>query len=148
MNFNISKLAILLTLILSGLAASLPASADRMGHGGGGHRGGVHHSGGHWIGGAGLGIGIVTGAIIGAELASPYYPYYPYNSYYSDYPYYPSTVIVQQPVTVEPQEYTEAIPESTPANIWYYCTSAKAYYPYVSSCPEPWHPVPATPPGR
>ena len=26
---------------------------------------------------------------------------------------------------------------------WYYCQSAQAYYPYVSSCPEPWIPVPA-----
>ncbi len=27
---------------------------------------------------------------------------------------------------------------------WYYCPSAGTYYPYVSSCPEPWVPVPAT----
>lgn len=26
---------------------------------------------------------------------------------------------------------------------WYYCDSAHAYYPYVSSCPEPWRDVPA-----
>jgi len=31
-----------------------------------------------------------------------------------------------------------------PSNIWYYCASAGTYYPYVSSCPEAWVPVPAT----
>ncbi len=29
---------------------------------------------------------------------------------------------------------------------WYYCDSARAYYPYVSECKEGWRPVPATPP--
>jgi uncharacterized protein DUF6515 len=29
---------------------------------------------------------------------------------------------------------------------WYYCESAKAYYPYVSECREGWRPVAATPP--
>jgi hypothetical protein len=28
---------------------------------------------------------------------------------------------------------------------WYYCPSAQAYYPYVSTCPEPWVRVPALP---
>jgi len=31
-----------------------------------------------------------------------------------------------------------------PQAYWYYCPSAGTYYPYVSSCPEPWVPVPAT----
>lgn len=30
---------------------------------------------------------------------------------------------------------------------WYYCASAQAYYPYVSTCPEPWVLVPVTAPG-
>ena len=29
---------------------------------------------------------------------------------------------------------------------WYYCESAKAYYPYVAECKEGWRQVPATPP--
>ena len=34
---------------------------------------------------------------------------------------------------------------STPApTYWYYCSSYGAYYPYVSSCPEAWVPVPAS----
>jgi hypothetical protein len=50
--------------------------------------------------------------------------------------YAPPPVIVQAPpVYVQP-----------PAPLyWYYCRSAQAYYPYVSSCPEPWVPVLATP---
>jgi hypothetical protein len=30
-----------------------------------------------------------------------------------------------------------------PSGYWYYCPSARAYYPYVAACPEPWVPVPA-----
>lgn len=29
---------------------------------------------------------------------------------------------------------------------WYYCESARAYYPYVQRCPEKWRPVAAQPP--
>jgi hypothetical protein len=29
---------------------------------------------------------------------------------------------------------------------WYYCESAKAYYPYVVQCKEGWKQVPASPP--
>ena len=89
----------------------------------------AHADRGH--GGWGLGLGFVTGALIGAEIARPYY--YPYY-----YPYYPPTVIVQQPVVVSPQT----------APVWYYCAPARAYYPYVGTCPEPWREVPAAPPPR
>ena len=33
-----------------------------------------------------------------------------------------------------------------PQQYWYYCDSARGYYPYVSNCPEQWRAVPATPP--
>jgi hypothetical protein len=33
-----------------------------------------------------------------------------------------------------------------PPSYWYYCPSAGTYYPYVSSCPEAWVPVPTTAP--
>jgi hypothetical protein len=50
--------------------------------------------------------------------------------------YAPPPVIVQEPpVYVQPSE----------PLYWYYCQSAQAYYPYVSSCPEPWIAVQATP---
>ena len=31
---------------------------------------------------------------------------------------------------------------------WYYCRPAKAYYPYVKSCPVDWTPVPPRPSAR
>ena len=35
---------------------------------------------------------------------------------------------------------------SAPAGTWYYCESAKAYYPYAAECKEGWRQVPASPP--
>ncbi|MBI3370202.1 MAG: hypothetical protein HY017_00415 [Betaproteobacteria bacterium] len=35
--------------------------------------------------------------------------------------------------------------QSAPGN-WYYCESAKGYYPYVTECKEGWRTVPAAPP--
>jgi hypothetical protein len=49
-------------------------------------------------------------------------PIYPYPN-----PYVP-------PVVVTPA----APPPQAPPQYWYYCNSAKAYYPYVRSCPEGW----------
>ena len=70
---------------------------------------------------------------------NPYYPYYPPYGY----PYYPYYGYPYPP------------PESTlplsnmppPPQYWYYCDSAKGYYPHVASCPEGWRPVPAEPEG-
>lgn len=59
-------------------------------------------------------------------------PIYPYPD-----PYIPYAVIQQAPQT-------PAVP--APAQSWYYCESSKEYYPYVSSCPDGWKAVPATPP--
>jgi hypothetical protein len=39
-----------------------------------------------------------------------------------------------------------AVPQSSASASWYYCESAKTYYPYVSECKEGWRRVPATPP--
>ena len=48
--------------------------------------------------------------------------------------YYPPQVIVEPaPVIVE---------EQPPQSYWYYCPSAKAYYPTVPTCPEVWIKVP------
>ena len=47
-------------------------------------------------------------------------------------------VIVQQP-----QIYIQHPPAlQAAATYWYYCPSAKKYYPEVQSCAEPWIPVP------
>jgi hypothetical protein len=40
--------------------------------------------------------------------------------------------------------YPPAYAYTPPPAYWYYCPSAGTYYPYVSSCPEPWVPIPAT----
>ena len=34
-------------------------------------------------------------------------------------------------------------PPAVQPSYWYYCPSARAYYPHVATCPEPWIPVPA-----
>jgi len=70
-------------------------------------------------------------------------------------PYTPPVVVVNQqpPVVVAPQAPMVAAPQTTPpaqpqppAQTWYYCESAKSYYPYIPSCPEGWKSVPAQPP--
>ncbi|HEY3699428.1 MAG TPA: hypothetical protein VGK97_08860 [Spongiibacteraceae bacterium] len=58
-------------------------------------------------------------------------PVYPYPD-----PYLPPTV------AVEPAQVTAVPP---PPQNWYYCDSARNYYPYVSNCPEGWRAVPAQP---
>jgi len=37
--------------------------------------------------------------------------------------------------------YSYAYPPPAYANVWYYCASVGAYYPYVQVCPEGWVPV-------
>jgi hypothetical protein len=57
-------------------------------------------------------------------------PVYPYPS-----PWLPADVIGLAP-------YGPPLP---PAQYWYYCGPANAYYPYVASCPVGWTLVPAAP---
>jgi hypothetical protein len=59
-------------------------------------------------------------------------------------PVYPYPQVVVQPAPVEPV-IVQPAPQTTAQN-WYYCDSAKAYYPYVQACAEGWRAVPATPP--
>ena len=58
----------------------------------------------------------------------------------------PATVMVEQPAAGVPAP--AAAPSAPPqaSGTWYYCESAKAYYPYVAECKEGWRPVAATPP--
>jgi hypothetical protein len=74
-----------------------------------------------------------------AWLAYPY-GYYPYAWDPALYPY------------ANPYPYTAAPPATGPAPSqapsWYYCDSARSYYPYVDHCPEPWRAVPQTPQGQ
>lgn len=89
-------------------------------HGGhGGHRGGHGGHGGHGFHHRGFRGG---SAFIGI---APFF-------WWPGYIYTPSPVIVAPPVYVQPGS----------NGYWYYCPSARAYYPYVAACPEPWVPVP------
>jgi hypothetical protein len=114
----------LLIAILAILCIS-PAYADHGWGGRGGWRGGW---GGDWIAPA------LVGGMIGYDLAYPYRYGYPYP--------YPYPAYEQAPVYVQPA------PVYAPPSMqyWYYCASAKGYYPYVANCPESWQPVPARPP--
>ncbi len=60
-------------------------------------------------------------------------PVYPYPD-----PFTPPVTIINQPTAISPDH---PVPQ-----FWYYCASEKEYYPYLPSCPEAWHQVPALPP--
>jgi hypothetical protein len=106
---------------------------DRGGHGDRGHKGhgfrGHHHRHHHHHHRfhhrhrgprVGIGIGLGLGTFWG-----PDWPYYAY----------PPVVVAPPPVVVQP----------SPPHYWYYCDSAKAYYPYVAQCPSGWRAVSPAP---
>ncbi len=161
MDINSLKHCILFGMVVIGVSVSLPAAAQShgggAGHGGAGHGGagqrgggGSHghgHGGGDWHGGGlgwwGLGLGLGLGWDA-AVFANPYLDY-PYEGYY--YPYGQPGVLVE-PSALAPEGPAAVAPaNSSSAPNWYYCDSAKGYYPYVTQCPEPWRTVPAVPPG-
>jgi hypothetical protein len=81
-------------------------------------------------------------------------PYYhPYRRYYYAGPafYYAAPAYVAPAYYASPPapvyvEQPQAQPEAP--SYWYYCPSARGYYPQVQSCPEGWTRVaPAPPPG-
>ncbi len=138
MNLNTARRFLLPAVMMIAAAVPLAADAQTRGHYGGGHGGYSHYRGGYGWWGLGLGLGLGV-----AYLANPYL-YAPYPGYY--YPYGQPTVIVDPGVA--PQANVAAAPSAAPAAAnWYYCDSARAYYPYVAQCAEPWRMVPAVPPG-
>jgi hypothetical protein len=108
-------------LALAALVLGAVASSTAFAHG----RGGVH-----------------LGFHFGAPLfwGSPYW-YGPPPYYY----YYPPTVMVpaSPPVYVER---SDAAPEPSAQEWWYYCDTSRGYYPYVKTCPSGWQRVPPAPP--
>jgi hypothetical protein len=148
---NTKRIFIIKALAVATLVAiSLPASAERNERHGGdgrhdGFRGGgdIRHFGRHDYGvwrsggwrhvrhGGRLGWWWV---VAGAWYFYPE-PVYPYPD-----PYTPPVVVVQTP----PANTQPAAPP--PAQYWYFCAASNGYYPYVSSCPDGWKTVPATPP--
>ncbi|MGH7385768.1 MAG: hypothetical protein ACREKG_11360 [Candidatus Rokuibacteriota bacterium] len=87
----------------------------------------------HWRGSVYFGVGPYWGP----------HPYYWYPPPY--YVYRPPTVVVEEPpVYVERPPAAPAAPGASTA-YWYYCASAKGYYPTAPSCPEEWVKVPERP---
>lgn len=122
-----------LILVFVALAVAVPMAANADRHEG--RHDGAHWRAGHWRHGAHdgrLGWWWVAGGLW----------------YFYPRPVYPYPDAYAPPVAVIPQTPPPVPDASAPqAQNWYYCASAKAYYPYVSSCPEGWKMVPATPPG-
>jgi|SRR5215467_6481884 len=88
------------------------------------------------------------------------YPYWYYPPPYYVYPnyVYPTPVVMQEPPAYIQQSGPAApaapsplaappAPPAQPApeSYWYYCPSARSYYPMVQTCPEPWVKVPPRP---
>jgi hypothetical protein len=121
--------AVLMACVMVATSLSGAAWADRGGHFGGGHGGGYGYHGGHHYGGLGWVPGLVLGsALVWAATRPP-------------------AVVYQEPVRTvivqEPEPLVVAPPVSN--QWWYYCRSAGAYYPYVTSCSTGWERVAATP---
>lgn len=83
-----------------------------------------------------VGVGVVFGPVFA-----------PAPIWYPSPWYYPPPVVVvpapqpaPPPVYVEQQMAPESAAQAEPA-YWYYCSSAKGYYPYVKTCPEAWERV-------
>ena len=55
--------------------------------------------------------------------------------------YYPAPVVVP----AQPTTYIEQGSSET-SGWWYYCETARGYYPYVKECPSGWQRVPPAPP--
>ncbi len=129
--FTVVTVAAVLSLAIGAGAAS----ARYYGHGGhGGWHGGWYGWHGGWYGGTYLGVG-------------PWWWGYPYGYAYP-YPYYPNPYAYPYGYAYPYPSISPAPPAPTapPPDVWYYCPSRKAYYPYVSSCPEAWQTVPTRPP--
>ena len=104
--------------------------------GGRGHR----HHGHHFHGGGRVFIGVGPAFWWGYPYGYPYYHYYPPPYYYT-----PPPVVVQEPPVYVQQQVTPTVPPAPPAaseSYWYYCPSARDYYPTVPTCSEAWIKVP------
>ena len=128
-----SRAVVVSLLALALLIVPAETSYASGGHGGGGHgsSGSRGSSGFHGHGHHGFhGHFHRHGVIVAGPWWGPWWGYPPY--YYPPY-YYPPQVVVQPaPVIVDEQ----------PQSYWYYCPSAKAYYPTAPTCPEVWIKVP------
>lgn len=91
----------------------------------------------HWS--VGIGFPIYYGSGWNAGWGGGWYDPYPVYGGWSTWN--PPVVVERQPVVVQ-----SLPPGPAPQSFWYYCQNPAGYYPYVSSCPGGWTPVPSTPP--
>ena len=102
-------------------------------------RGGHFH--GHFHGGSRVFIGVGPGWWGWGGYPYPYYPYYYPPYYYTPPVVQEPSVYVQQGTPAAPPP-PPAAPESSYSSYWYYCPSARDYYPSVPTCSEAWIKVP------
>ncbi len=118
------------------LAAALPAHASgggRWNHHGGyqGHHGNHGHHG-HHGGHRNIWGPLIVGGLIGAALANSNA-----NAYSA-----PQTLVVPVNPHFIPQPLSAPPVSAPPPRAQYYCAPYRAYFPAVSSCPEPWYVMP------
>jgi hypothetical protein len=65
--------------------------------------------------------------------------------YFYPFPIYPYPDPYIPPVVSAAPVPAEVLPPPPTPSAWYFCPSAKGYYPYVPSCPEGWKAVAANP---
>ncbi len=107
-----------------------------------------HHKHGHGHGHGGARFGLYIGVPLAIGAASYHYGNYGARYYAPPAYYYPPMApIVVNPAPVTYIEQAPQVAASQQSNgYWYYCDSARGYYPYVKDCPSGWQPVPSTPP--
>jgi hypothetical protein len=152
-----------IALGLMTVADSASARRGGGGHGGGGHHHGGHHHGGHhghvsfgfW--GGGYWPGYWGGGYWPGYWGGGYWPGYwrggywgpGWGGYYGAPAYAYTPVVVQEPrVWVENDPASATPPPAAAPNAnpnaqqwWYWCVSARKYYPYVGTCAEGWQRV-------
>lgn len=155
------KINLTMTCVLAGAAllctsAALPAAAHPHGgaRGGGEHASGAHFArggryGANWHGGWRGGPqwwGWEPGFGFGWDGAYYYGSPYAWSPGY--YMQYDATSPIDMPSArvMPPADYAVRPAPPGAAN-WYYCASARIYYPYISQCPEAWQVVHAVPAG-
>ncbi|HZW11594.1 MAG TPA: hypothetical protein VFF81_00190 [Noviherbaspirillum sp.] len=118
------------------LLAGLLATSDSLAHRGSTHR----HAR----------VGVTIGIPWGAPWPHPAWPYpNSYPDYYYPYTYsysYPPVVVLPSPPVYIEQNAAPPLNGQQGGNWWYYCPSSRAYYPYVTECPQGWQLVPPQPP--
>ena len=127
------------------VALLLPAAPSDAQRGHGRHRGGHHSSSHHTFSHHRSHHGSHGGIFIDDHSWWPYSHLYayPYWSYYpSPYYYFYRLSPVQEPSVYIQQQPAPAAAEPP---YWYFCPSAKAYYPSIQQCSEAWVMVPPTP---